>query len=131
MLTSDTFMSECEFCPFQSAMKIISETFFPCRDLGLINGKSNLVVSGRVSDLIIKGGVNISPAEIEPVLLEHPNVLEAHVVGVRDDRLGEEICAWIKIRKDHEVSDEAVKAFAAQKVSSHPKIFYLSLAIFP
>lgn len=83
----------------------------------MVNEKLNLIVNGRVSDLIIKGGVNISPAEIEPVLLQHSQILEAHVVGVSDERLGEEICAWIRLQDGHDVPAEDVRNFAAQRVS--------------
>ncbi|XP_003743996.1 acyl-CoA synthetase family member 2, mitochondrial [Galendromus occidentalis] len=93
------------------------EGWFRTGDLGTMNEDRKLIVSGRVSDLIIKGGVNISPAEIEPVLMEHPSILEAHVVGVGDDRLGEEVCAWIKLRADKGCSEEHVRDFAAKKLS--------------
>lgn len=85
----------------------------------MLNDKSKLIINGRLSDLIIKGGVNIEPAEIEPVLLEHPGILEAHVVGVDDARLGEEICAWIKLEEGHHLTEDDVKNFAAQRVSHH------------
>ena len=54
-----------------------------------------LVISGRLKDLIIRGGENISPAEIEHHFLKHPNVRDASAVGVKDSKLGEEVCVWV------------------------------------
>ena len=53
---------------------------------------------GRVKDVIIRGGENIYPIEVEEFLLTHPNVAEVHVVGVKDERMGEEVCAWVRLR---------------------------------
>ena len=52
---------------------------------------------GRLKDLVIRGGENLYPREIEEILLRHPNVQDAHVVGVPDERFGEELCAWVKL----------------------------------
>ena len=50
-----------------------------------------------MKDLVIRGGENLYPREIEEILLRHPNVQDAHVVGVPDERFGEELCAWVKL----------------------------------
>ncbi|KAH9382486.1 hypothetical protein HPB48_010928 [Haemaphysalis longicornis] len=69
------------------------------RDRGVLTEEGRLQILGRFKDLVIKGGVNISPEEIELALAEHESVLEASVVGVPDERLGEELCAWVNSLK--------------------------------
>lgn len=64
-------------------------------DLGKLTNRGKLIISGRTSDMIIKGGVNLAPAQIEHILLQHPLVRDCHIVGVNDARLGEEVCAFI------------------------------------
>jgi cyclohexanecarboxylate-CoA ligase len=64
-------------------------------DLGSLDKEGYLTVHGRERDLIIRGGLNISPREIEELLLRHPNVGEAAVVGTPDPRYGERICAFV------------------------------------
>ena len=56
------------------------------------------MVIGRAKDMIIRGGENIYPREIEEYLMKHPNVADAQVVGVHDEFFGEEVCAWIKLK---------------------------------
>lgn len=61
-------------------------------DLGIMDDEGYLQISGRLKDLIIRGGENISPAEIEQHFMKHPNVLDAQCVGVKDEKFGEEVC---------------------------------------
>ncbi len=77
------------------------------------NGYAQIV--GRLKDMIIRGGENIFPREVEELLHAHPAVAEAQVVGVPDDRLGEELCAWIKVKD--EVFEEDVRQFCQGKVA--------------
>lgn len=80
------------------------------RDVAIIypNGYGQIV--GRIKDLVIRGGENLYPREIEEVLVKHPSILDAHVVGVPDQRLGEELCAWIKV-KENTITAEDVQEF--------------------
>jgi fatty-acyl-CoA synthase len=74
-------------------------------------------VSGRLSDMIIRGGENIYPKEIEEHLHSHPKIMEAHVFGVSDDRMGEELGVWIRL-KDGETMDAAeLKTFSKGKIA--------------
>lgn len=61
-------------------------------DLGIMDEEGYLKITGRLKDLIIRGGENISPAEIEQHFLKHPNIRDAQAVGVKDPKMGEEIC---------------------------------------
>jgi fatty-acyl-CoA synthase len=72
--------------------------------------------------MVIRGGENIYPREIEEFLYTHPDILDAQVIGVPDERYGEELCAWIRMREGAEPLDaEAVRAFARGKLA-HYKI---------
>ena len=64
-------------------------------DLGRMDESGYIRVTGRKKDIIIRGGVNISPVEVEMLLLEHPAVADVSVVGISDDRLGEKACAFV------------------------------------
>ncbi len=84
------------------------------------DGYCNIV--GRIKDMVIRGGENIYPREIEEFLYQHPDVEDVQVVGVPDDRYGEELCAWIKMKAGAEPLDaDAVREFAGGRLS-HYKI---------
>jgi acyl-CoA synthetase (AMP-forming)/AMP-acid ligase II len=72
-----------------------SEGWFCTRDQGSIDSEGYLFIEGRVDDTIIRGGENIAPAEIESVLLAHPGIAEACVVGLPDDEWGQRIVAVV------------------------------------
>lgn len=65
-------------------------------DVGIINDKGYLKIDGRIKDMIIRGGENISPKEIEEFFLQHPDIFDCQVVSVPDQRMGEEVCMFIK-----------------------------------
>jgi fatty-acyl-CoA synthase len=84
------------------------------------DGYCNIV--GRIKDLVIRGGENIYPREIEEFLYQHPDVEDVQVIGVPDERYGEELCAWIKLKTGAEPLDaDAVRAFCDGRLS-HYKI---------
>ena len=93
------------------------------RDIAVIypNGYGQIV--GRIKDLVIRGGENLYPREIEEVLIHHPSVAGAYVVGVPDDRFGEELCAWIQLKSNckETCTVDEIKAFCKQKLA-HFKI---------
>jgi len=84
------------------------------------DGYCNIV--GRIKDMVIRGGENIYPREIEEFLYQHPDVEDVQVIGVPDERYGEELCAWIRLRAGAEPLDaDAVRAFATGRLA-HYKI---------
>ena len=85
-------------------------------DLGFLDEAGFLTIVGRSSDVIIRGGVNVYPGEIESILVEHPAVKEAAVVGWPDRILGEEIAAFVVLDKD--VQTRELLAFCRSKL--HP-----------
>ncbi|MFJ2756141.1 AMP-binding protein [Nocardioides sp. NPDC087217] len=89
-------------------------------DLAVMREDGYCVVVGRIKDMVIRGGENIYPREIEEFLFTHPDIAEAQVVGVPDERYGEELCAWIRMRPGAEPLDaEAVRAFASGKLAHY------------
>jgi len=71
---------------------------FTVGDMGHLDADGYLYITDRASDMVIRGGVNIYPAEVEAVLFRHPAVVDCAVVGVPDDRLGEELRALVEVR---------------------------------
>jgi len=86
-------------------------------DIGYLDEDGYLFITDRKKDLIIKGGENISPREIEEVLYGHPAVVEAAVVGVPDPVFGEEICAVLQLKSGVEVTEQEVQIHVAQYVT--------------
>ena len=84
--------------PQKTAEAIDADGWMHTGDLAIMDDKGYLNITGRIKDMVIRGGENIYPREIEEFLYTHPDVLDAQVVGVPDARYGEELCAWIKIR---------------------------------
>jgi len=100
---------------------ITAEGWYKTGDIGSMDAYSYLKIEGRIKDMIIRGGENIYPAEVEQFLHTHPKVKEAQVVGVKDERMGEEICACIKLVDGQECTPEELKAFCKGQIA-HFKI---------
>ena len=84
------------------------------------DGYCNIV--GRIKDMVIRGGENIYPREIEEFLYTHPDIADVQVIGVPDQKYGEELCAWVKMKAGADPLDaDAVRAFATGKLA-HYKI---------
>jgi fatty-acyl-CoA synthase len=84
------------------------------------DGYCNIV--GRIKDMVIRGGENVYPREIEEFLYQHPDIEDVQVIGVPDEKYGEELCAWVKLKAGAERLDaEAVRAFCEGRLS-HYKI---------
>jgi acyl-CoA synthetase (AMP-forming)/AMP-acid ligase II len=79
--------------------------FFPTRDGGFVDEDGYLFVDGRIDDVIVRGGENLSPGEIEDVLLAHEDVAEVAVVGVPDEQWGEAVAAVLVLRPGHAADD--------------------------
>jgi acyl-CoA synthetase (AMP-forming)/AMP-acid ligase II len=86
-------------------------------DYGLRDQEGNYYFRGRKDDLIVKGGEKIYPAEIENVLSKHPNIVESAVIGVDDAILGQEICAFAKLKDAHASTEAELLAFCAQSLA--------------
>jgi fatty-acyl-CoA synthase len=73
---------------------------------------------GRIKDMIIRGGENVYPREVEEFLHGHPAVSEAQVIGVPSVKYGEEVMAWIRIRPGSELTEEGLRAYCAGKIAT-------------
>lgn len=85
-------------------------------DLGVIDAEGYCDITGRVKDMIIRGGENIYPREIEDFLFTHPSIEQVQVFGIPDDRMGEVVCAWI-VAKDTGLTPAAVKEFCKNRIA--------------
>ena len=93
-----------------------AEGWFPTRDRGWVDADGYLFIEGRSDDTIIRGGENIAPAEIEEVLLEHPDIEQCAVVGVPDDEWGQRIAAVVVLRAGADLDAAAVQGFARRSL---------------
>ena len=87
-------------------------------DLARSDPSGYLTITGRIKELIIRGGENIYPAEVEQAVVEHDAVLDAAVIGVPDERLGETVLAFVVIAEHAEVSDEELRHFAENRLTA-------------
>ncbi|SDI52589.1 fatty-acyl-CoA synthase [Actinokineospora alba] len=108
--------------PEKTAESIDSARWMHTGDLAVMDDEGYLNITGRIKDMVIRGGENIYPREIEEFLYTHPDVLDAQVIGVPDERYGEELMAWIRMRAGAEpLTAESVREFCAGKLA-HYKI---------
>ncbi|AMO38515.1 AMP-binding protein [Thauera humireducens] len=90
-------------------------------DLAVIDDEGYCNIVGRIKDMVIRGGENIYPREIEEFLYAHPKVLDVQVVGIPDQKFGEELCAWIIVREGEGLSEDEVRAYCQGQIA-HYKI---------
>ncbi|TAL34177.1 AMP-binding protein [Phenylobacterium sp.] len=107
--------------PERTAEAIDSGGWMHTGDLGVIDDEGYGNVVGRIKDMVIRGGENIYPREIEEFLYRHPAIQDVQVIGVPDPRYGEEICAWIVLKPGETLEDEAVREFCRGQIA-HYKI---------
>ncbi|QFS93610.1 Short-chain-fatty-acid--CoA ligase [Mycobacterium sp. THAF192] len=106
----------------KTAQAIDSDGWMHTGDLAVMRADGYCNVVGRIKDMIIRGGENIYPREIEEFLYTHPDVEDAQVIGVPDDTYGEEVCAWIRMKANREPLDAAaLRTFASGRLA-HYKI---------
>jgi len=86
-------------------------------DLGVMLADGALAITGRLKDLVIRGGENVYPAEVEAVLDEHPAVMESAVFGVADERMGEELGAWVRLHAGARATPQELRAFVRERLA--------------
>ena len=86
-------------------------------DLGTMDNEGYLNIVGRIKDMVIRGGENLYPAEIEDVLFQHAAVASAQVIGVPDERMGEELMAWVVLREDTSLTEEELRQFCRDRMA--------------
>lgn len=106
----------------KTAEAIDGEGWMHTGDLAVMREDGYCNVVGRIKDMVIRGGENVYPREIEEFLYTHPDIEDAQVVGVPDEKYGEEICAWIRMKAGRAaLNADAIRSFARNKLS-HYKI---------
>jgi fatty-acyl-CoA synthase len=88
-------------------------------DLAVMDENGYCKITGRLKDMIIRGGENIYPREIEEFLYQHPKILDVQIVGVPDEKYGEEVMAWIILKEGQSATPEEIKAYCEGKISRH------------
>ncbi|WP_349616567.1 AMP-binding protein [Azotobacter salinestris] len=86
-------------------------------DLAVMDDDGYIAIVGRNKDMIIRGGENIYPREIEEFLYRHPAVADAQVIGIPDERYGEELVAWVRLHPGHSADAETLRAFCRQHIA--------------
>ncbi|HET7172924.1 MAG TPA: AMP-binding protein, partial [Nocardioidaceae bacterium] len=108
--------------PDKTAEAIDADGWMHTGDLAVMNPDGYANIVGRIKDMVIRGGENVYPREIEEFLYTHPDVADVQVVGVPDEKYGEEICAWLRMKPGSPPLDAAaVRAFCAGRLA-HYKI---------
>lgn len=106
----------------ENTKKVIDEgRWMHTGDLAVMDDEGYITISGRIKDLIIRGGENISPKEIEDFLYTYPNILDVQIIGVPSERFGEEVMAWVKIREGYKLSESDLLEYCQGKIA-HYKI---------
>lgn len=104
-----------------SALAIDAARFMHTGDIAVMDDEGYVNISGRIKDMVIRGGENVYPREIEEFLYTHPAVKDVQVIGVPDERYGEQLCAWIVRHPDIDVDAQAIQDFCKGKIA-HYKI---------
>lgn len=98
---------------------VTSDGYFRIGDFGRLDEDGYLYITGRAKDMVVRGGVNIFPAEIEDVLLQYPDVSAAAVIGVPDEEFGEQLAAFCELRPGGTVDADELRAYAAGRLARH------------
>ena len=100
---------------------IDAEGWLHSGDIGVMDEQGYTQITGRIKDMIIRGGENIYPREVEEFLYSHPSILDVQVFGVPDQKYGEQLCAWIRTRPGTSLTAGEVQAFCRDRIT-HFKI---------
>jgi fatty-acyl-CoA synthase len=103
--------------PAQTAHTIDAEGWLHSGDLGIMDAEGYTRIVGRLKDMIIRGGENVYPREVEEFLFTHPAVQEVQVFGIADRKYGEEVAAWIKLRPGHAPSPDEIRAYCKDRIA--------------
>jgi len=112
--------------PERTAESLDADGWIHTGDLGLMRADGYLQVTGRLKDMIIRGGENIYPREVEDALAEHPTVSQSAVFGIADPKWGEQIVAAVILKAGAEVSSDTLMAYLQDRIARHkvPKIWH-------
>jgi fatty-acyl-CoA synthase len=107
--------------PERTAQAIDAARWMHTGDLAVIDAEGYCNIVGRIKDVVIRGGENVYPREVEEFLYSHPAIADVQVFGVADPRYGEELCAWVKLRADAVLTEDAVRDYCRGQIA-HQKV---------
>ena len=105
--------------PERTAEAIDAEGWMHTGDLATLDAGGYCNIVGRVKDMLIRGGENVYPREVEEFLYTHPAVQVVQVFGIPDPRFGEEVCAWIVLRPGTRATEEEIRAFCRDRIAHY------------
>lgn len=105
--------------PEETSQVLTADGWFSTGDLGQMDERGFVKIVGRKKEMIIRGGYNVYPREVEEVIYQHPDVMEEAVVGVDDDVMGERTRACIRCKPEAGVSEEDIRAFCAEWLAKY------------
>jgi fatty-acyl-CoA synthase len=105
----------------EKTAEVLKHGWMHTGDLATMDSEGYLNIVGRIKDMVIRGGENVYPREIEEFLYTHPDIVDAQVIGVPDEKYGEELMAWVRLKDGAELTAEQLREFAAGKLA-HYKI---------
>ncbi|GEE01027.1 fatty-acyl-CoA synthase [Gordonia spumicola] len=106
--------------PEKTAEALDADGWMHTGDIAVMGDDGYVRITGRIKDMVIRGGENIYPREIEEFLYTHPDIVDAQVIGVPDEKYGEELMAWIQVRDGASPLDaDAIREFAGGHISRH------------
>ena len=113
--------------PERTAEAIDDEGYMHTGDLATMDGEGYLEIVGRIKDMIIRGGENVYPREVEEFLYTHPDVADVQVIGVPDPRYGEEVMAWVVLREGAQVSPDSVRDYCKDRIAHYKVPRYVKI----
>ncbi len=113
--------------PDTTAEAIDADGFMHTGDLAVMDADGYLSIVGRSKDMVIRGGENVYPREIEEFLITHPDVVDVQVVGVPDPKLGEELCAWVRLEQGSALTGEELREWCRGKLAHYKVPRYVRL----
>ncbi len=107
--------------PANTAGAIDAARYMHSGDIAAMDAEGYLNIAGRIKDMVIRGGENVYPREVEEFLYSHPSIKDVSVIGVPDEKYGEELCAWVVLHDEGAASEEDIREFCRGKIA-HYKI---------
>ena len=105
--------------PDKTAEAIDAAGWMHTGDLATMDDEGYLNIVGRIKDMVIRGGENVYPREIEEFLYTHPAVGDVQVIGVPDEKYGEELCAWVRVKDDASCDEDELRAFCKASLAHY------------
>ncbi len=104
----------------ENTKKVLDEArWMHTGDMAVMDKHGYITISGRIKDLIIRGGENISPKEIEDFLYTYTNILDVQIIGVPSEKFGEEVMAWVKVRKGFTITAEELQEYCKGRIAHY------------